>query len=91
MVTDENRIALQGRLNFFNEIFDDVIVALIKDKDCTRVQQKMHGTFHKPVVESPKLLQSLSGPALMLLKKGQNVLTGTECDVFYTGSVAPPK
>ena len=29
MVTDENRIALQGRLNFVNETFDDVIVALI--------------------------------------------------------------
>ena len=91
MVTDENRIALQGRLNFVNETFDDVIVALIDAKGCAKVQQKMHGTFHKPVVEKPNILQSLSGPTLKLLKKGKNVLTGAACDVFYTGSVAPPK
>ena len=91
MVTDENRIALQGRLDFVNETFDDVIVALIDAHGCATVQQKMHGTFHKPVVEKPNILQSLSGPALKLLKKGKNVLAGAECDMFYTGSVAPPK
>ncbi|MCG6866528.1 MAG: AsmA family protein [Thiogranum sp.] len=91
MVTDENRIALQGSLNFVNETFDDVIVALIDAKGCAMVQKKMHGTFHKPVVEKPNILQSLSGPALKLLKKGKNALTGAECDVFYTGSLAPPK
>jgi AsmA protein len=91
MVTNENRIALKGRLNFVNETFDDVIVALIDARGCATVQQKMHGTFHKPVVDKPNILQSLSGPAIKLLKKGKNVLTGTECDVFYTGSVAPPK
>jgi AsmA protein len=91
MVTNENRIALKGRLNFVNETFDDVIVALIDARGCATVQQKMHGTFHKPVVDKPNIIQSLSGPAIKLLKKGKNVLTGTECDVFYTGSVAPPK
>jgi AsmA protein len=91
MVTNENRIALKGRLNFVNETFDDVIVALIDARGCATVQQKMHGTFHKPVVDKPNIIQSLSGPAIKLLKKGKNVLTGTECDVFYTGSVEPPK
>jgi uncharacterized protein involved in outer membrane biogenesis len=91
MVTDENRVALQGKLNFVNETFDDVIVALIDARGCVKVQQEMHGTFHKPVVEKPNILQSLSEPALKLLRKGKNYLTGTECDVFYSGSVAPPK
>jgi len=34
------------------------------------------------VVEKPNILQSLSGPALKLLKKGKNALTGVERDVF---------
>jgi AsmA protein len=91
MVTNENRVALQGRLNFVSETFDDVIVALIDARGCAKVQQEMHGTFHNPVVEKPNILQSLSEPTLKLLRKGKNYLTGAECDVFYSGSVAPPK
>lgn len=51
----------------------------------------MHGTFDKPVVEKPNILQPLRQPTLKLLKKGKNFLTGTEYDVFYSGSVASPK
>jgi AsmA protein len=51
----------------------------------------MHGSFQNPEVEKPSILQSLAGPALGLLKQGKDFLTGAECDVFYTGSVAPPK
>jgi AsmA protein len=91
MVTNENRVALQGRLNFVSETFDDVFVALIDARGCAKVQQEMHGTFHKPVVEKPTILQSLSEPTLKLLRKGRDYLTGAECDVFYSGSVAPPK
>jgi AsmA protein len=91
MVTDENRIALQGRLDFVNERYDDVTVALIDARGCVIVEQEMHGSFHNPEVEKPSMLQSLAGPALELLKKGKDFLTGAECDVFYTGSVAPPK
>ena len=91
MVTDENRIALQGRLDFVNERYDDVTVALIDAKGCVLVEQEMRGSFHNPEVEKPSMLQSLAGPALELLKQGKDFLTGAECDVFYTGSVAPPK
>ena len=91
MVTDENRIALQGRLDFVNERYDDVTVALIDAKGCVLVEQEMRGSFHNPEVEKPSMLQDLAGPALKLLKQGKDFLTGAECDVFYTGSVAPPK
>ena len=91
MVTNENRVALQGRLNFVSETFDDLIVALIDARGCAKIQQEMHGTFHNPVVEKPSILESLSEPTLKLLRKGKNYLTGAKCDVFYSGSVAPPK
>jgi len=91
MATNKNRVALRGGLDFVNERFDHVTVALIDAKGCAKVRQKIRGSFHKPVVEKPNILKSLTGPALELLKKGKELLPGGECDVFYAGSVVPPK
>jgi AsmA protein len=91
MATNENRIALQGGLDFVNERFNDVTMALVDAKGCPKVRQKIRGTFQKPVVENPSILKSLTGPALSLLKKGRDLFPGGKCEVFYAGSVAPPK
>ena len=89
--TPKNRIALQGRLDFVNDRFDDVTVALIDAKGCATVEQKIRGSFGNPVVEQPGLLSSLAGPALNLLKQGRALLQSEHCDVFYAGSVAAPR
>ena len=89
MATKENRIALQGGLDFVNGRFKDVTVALIDEQGCPRVQQKIRGSFSKPEVERPSILTSLSGPARKLLRQAKS-LFGGHCDVFYAGSVAPP-
>jgi len=91
MATNENRIALHGGLDFVNERFSDVTMALIDAKGCARVLQKIRGTFQKPVVEKPNILKSIGGPALKLFKQGRDFFPGGECKVFYAGSVAPPK
>jgi AsmA protein len=91
MATNENRVALQGGLDFANERFEDVTVALIDDKGCVRAQQSIHGAFKKPVVEQPSALKSLTGPVVKLLKQVGSFFSGGECEVFYTGSVASPK
>ena len=91
MATNENRIALRGGLDFVNERFDDVTMALIDAKGCAKVQQKISGPFQKPVVEQPNILVSAAGPALKLYKKMRDLFPGGECTVFYVGSVAPPK
>jgi AsmA protein len=88
MTTNENRVALQGGLDFVNKRFDDVTVALIDAKGCAKVRQKIHGTFQKPLVEKPSVIKSLTGPVTKLLKR---VFPGGECEVFYAGSVASPK
>jgi AsmA protein len=88
MTTNENRVALQGGLDFVNKRFDDVTVALIDAKGCAKVRQKIHGTFQKPLVEKPSVIKSLTGPVAKLLKR---VFPGGECEVFYAGSVASPK
>lgn len=91
MATKQNRVALAGRLDFVNEQFDDMTMALIDAKGCATVRQKIRGPFQKPVVEKPNILKSLAGPALKLLKKGRDLFPGGECEVFYAGSVTPPK
>lgn len=91
MATNENRVALRGGLDFVNERFDEVTVALIDAKGCVKVRQKISGTFQEPVVEKPNVLMSLGGPALRLLKKAKDLFPGGECEVFYAGSVTPRK
>lgn len=91
MATNKNRIALNGALDFVKWRFDDVSVTLLDTKGCAKVKQKISGPFQKPVVEQPNILVALAGPALKLLKKGQKILGGGDCEVIYTGSVASPK
>jgi AsmA protein len=91
MATNENRMALTGGLDLVNERFDNVTMALIDTQGCAKVRQKIRGTFQKPVVEKLSVLKSLAGPAIKLLKKGRDLFPGGECEVFYTGSVTPPK
>jgi AsmA protein len=91
MATNQNRVALIGKLDFVNEQFEDMTMALVDAQGCAKVRQKIRGTFQKPVVEKPNVLKSLAGPALKLLKKGRDLFPGGECEVFYAGSVAPPK
>jgi AsmA protein len=93
MATRENRLALQGGLDFVDDEYDDVIVALIDSNGCAKVRQKISGPFSKPVVDKLGVLASLSGPVLKLLSNARALLPGTRerCEVFYSGSVAPPK
>ncbi len=91
MATNKNRIALKGGIDFANEKFNDMTVALVDDKGCVKIQQRIRGTFQKPVIEKPSIFKSITGPALNLLKKGRDLFPGGACKVFYAGSIAPPK
>jgi|SRR5450631_276356 hypothetical protein len=90
MATRENRIALKGALDFVNGRFKEVTVALIDAQGCAKAQQKIRGPFDRPEVEKPNVLTSLAGPALRLLRQAKGFFGG-KCDVFYAGSVAPPR
>jgi uncharacterized protein involved in outer membrane biogenesis len=89
MATNENRIALTGGLDFVNERFDDVTVAVVDGGGCAKVHQKIRGPFRKPEVEKARFLQTVAGPVLKLFKQAKK-LFGGRCEVFYAGSVAPP-
>lgn len=90
MATKENRIALKGGLDFVNARFKEVTVALIDAQGCAKALQKIRGPFARPEVEKPDVLTSAAGPALSLLRQAKR-LFGGKCDVFYAGTVAPPR
>jgi len=90
LATNENRIALVGSLDFANERFNDVTVAGVDDKGCAKVRQKIRGSFRKPDVQKVSVLQSVTGPVVKMFKQAKKLLGG-KCEVFYAGSVAPPK
>jgi uncharacterized protein involved in outer membrane biogenesis len=90
LATAENRVAMKGGLDFENDSYEDVTVALVGPKGCVRVQQKIHGSFRKPEVEKPNVVTTVAGPARKLINKGKSLL-GAKCTVFYSGSVAAPK
>jgi len=91
MTTNKNRIALQGGLNFIDNKFDKVTVALIDANGCATFRQKISGSFQKPVVENQSLSKTLTGPIRKLLKMGRDIFPGGKCKAFYAGSVAPPQ
>lgn len=87
MATKQNRVALKGGLDFVNERFDNVTVALVDNRGCIKAKPSIHGAFKNPVVEKPGAIKSLSGPVVKLLKKVESILPGGACEVFYAGSV----
>lgn len=87
MATDRNRVALQGGLDFVNERFEHVTVALLDERGCIRAQQAIHGSFRQPVIEKPSTISALTGPVADLLGRLGRLFQNGECDVFYAGSV----
>lgn len=90
MATRENRLAMKGGLNLVEHSFDNVTIALLDDKGCARVEQKIAGHFAKPEVQKLNVLASLAGPVSRLVSKAKDAMGG-KCEVFYEGSVAPIK
>jgi len=92
LTTNANRLAIRGDLNFVNEQYRDVVVALVDDNGCAKARQKISGPFSKPVVEQSIILVPL-GPLLRLLESAQALLKGgpDKCEVFYSGSLTSPK
>ena len=91
LATSGNRIALQGGLDLVNGRFADMTVAVVDAHGCARVRQAIRGPFGKPEVEKPRVLTSLAGPVLKLYRQTRGLFPAAPCDVFYSGTVAPPR
>jgi len=90
LATKKYRIAMKGGLNFNNDRFDNVTVAVLDKRGCAVYSQKVHGPFRKPKIEKVSILKSISGSVSNALTDAWKFVGG-ECTVFYSGSVAQPE
>lgn len=91
LATAQNRIALQGGLDFAAGEFRDMKMALLDANGCATIEQAIEGSFQAPDVASPGILRALAGPAISLVQRGIEMLPGepADCTPFYTGSLQP--
>ncbi len=92
LATQNNRVALKGRLNLVSKRYDNVIVALLDDKGCAKFKQGVSGPFSSPQIGAVSAVESLAEPIFNLYRKVKRFIQGGRCEVFYNGSVQqPPK
>ena len=89
--TKKHRIAMVGKLDFVNEQFVDVTMAVLDSKGCAVVSQEMHGSFSKPEIKTMNTIQALMGPVMGMLDDTTKVLLRKKCKVFYKGSLQHPE
>ena len=83
---------MQGGLDFVDDEYEGIVVALLDANGCAKARQKISGPFSKPVADKSNILIPV-GPILKLLDKAKTLITGepAKCEVFYSGSLPPPK
>ena len=91
LATKHQRIAMTGGLNFINERFEDVTVAVLDKRGCAVYSEKVKGPFRDPQIAKESIFASIAGSVMNPLKEGWDFLRGEECTVIYTGSVAQPE
>jgi len=89
--TRKNRIALKGNLDIVHERFVDVTVAVLDEKGCAKLRQKISGPFRDPQVDKLSALQSAATSILGIFERAKQLMGRSDCVPFYTGSVAHPK
>ena len=92
LTTNENRLAVQGDLDFVRNQYQGIVVALVDANGCAKARQKISGSFSQPIANQSNILLPI-GPFLRLLDSAKALLSGgnDKCDVFYSGSLAQPK
>ena len=92
LTTNENRLAVQGDLNFVNDQYQEIVVALVDASGCAKARQKVTGPFSKPLADQSNILLPV-GPLLKLLDSAKALFSGGRdtCEVFYRGSLPSPK
>ena len=91
LASKKHRIAMKGGLNFNNDRFVDVTVAVLDKRGCVVYSQKVHGPFRKPQIEKVSIFKSIGGSVSNALADAWKFIQGGECAVFYSGSVAQPE
>ncbi|TNF53984.1 AsmA family protein [bacterium] len=91
IATLKNRLSAKGNMDFINEKYENVIVAVLDENGCAEVTQKIHGSLDNPQFEKTSVLISAAGSVLSIFNKAGKLIPGVKCKVFYEGSVQHPQ
>ncbi|HAS54513.1 MAG: hypothetical protein A2X56_02735 [Nitrospirae bacterium GWC2_57_13] len=91
LASEKHRLAMKGGLNFNNDRFVDVTVAVLDKRGCAVYSQKVHGPFRKPRIEKVSIFKSIGGAVSNALADAWKFIQGEKCKVFYSGSVPQPE
>ena len=83
--TTKNRFASKGFIDFSKENLD-LELALLNKKGCSVFSQAVSGNLNSPTLGKVKVMGTILSPVTNLV---DDVL-GTDCDVFYSGSLKHP-
>jgi AsmA protein len=88
--TENNRVALLGRVDLAKGAFEDMTVAVLDRKGCAKVTQEVRGSLAKPEVRVGAV-ETLTGPLADVFKKAKKVVALGRCSAVYNGTVAHPE
>jgi AsmA protein len=84
--TKKNRIAANGWLNFATDSLE-LTIALLNKNGCSIFSQDLFGSFGEPETGDIKVVGTILAPVTNLLDD----VFGSDCEVFYDGSVKHPE
>ncbi|MHB8845688.1 MAG: AsmA family protein [Nitrospirota bacterium] len=91
LATKKHRIAMKGGLDFINDQFVDVTVAVLDKRGCAVYSQKVRGPFREPQIEKVGVFRSIGGSVSNALTDAWKFIRQRKCGAFYSGSVAQPE
>jgi len=87
LTTAKSRIALKGGIDFNRQEFVDFTLAVVDKKGCPLISQTITGSIFSPKLQKINAVNTVLAPVTNVLK----LITGTDCEPFYTGSVPHPE
>jgi AsmA protein len=87
----ENRLVVKGKVDLVNEKYEDFIVAVIDEKGCAELTQKIYGPLNNPQLKKTSIVKSAVGSLTSIIDKTAKLISGGTCEAFYQGSIQHPQ
>ena len=84
--TEENRVAATGWIDLASDSLD-ITIAVVDANGCSIIDQRMYGSIDEPEKSQIRFLETIIAPLTNLFQAA----LGSNCEVFYEGSVAHPE
>lgn len=89
--TQENLVAVAGKVNLKSKTFEDIVISIVDEEYCPRLQQSLSGTFDNPdYSKTMAFLDSATAPLANLTNSTLSIVGVKACKPAYQGVVKFP-